>query len=286
MYPKTPCSLPFSLLLVLSFATTLVSCSASEGGGAMAKDAASSSGTAAPELSADQIRLARAVSELPAALAGRLESLADDPEFFDRIASVLVGDPYLRKLVDKGHSLPESYEPEDLVALRSGSSYSVSRSDLRLRAAAEASLSSMASAAKADGVTLVASSSYRSYAYQRTVYQRIVSELGQEAADRESARPGHSQHQLGLVVDFGSITDAFAGTAAGRWLVENAGRFGWSLSFPDGYEQVTGYRWESWHYRYVGTALAAFIEDYFGGIQQYALEFLNAWELAGNDSRS
>ncbi|MDR1024224.1 MAG: D-alanyl-D-alanine carboxypeptidase family protein, partial [Treponema sp.] len=50
------------------------------------------------------------------------------------------------------------------------------------------------------------------------------------------------------------------------------------ISFPDGYENVTGYRWESWHYRYVGEDLAAFIDTWFGGIQQYALQFIHAWE--------
>jgi D-alanyl-D-alanine carboxypeptidase len=111
------------------------------------------------------------------------------------------------------------------------------------------------------------------------VYARVVAELGQEAADRESARPGRSQHQLGLVVDFGSIDDSFAATAPSRWLAANASRFGWSLSFPKGYEAVTGYRWESWHYRYVGQA-TTLIDRRFGGIQQYCLEFLDAWKKA------
>jgi D-alanyl-D-alanine carboxypeptidase len=125
---------------------------------------------------------------------------------------------------------------------------------------------------------LTASSAYRSFDYQTQVYNRNVREMGQEAADRESARPGHSQHQTGLVVDFGSIDDSFAATAAGRWMTVNASRFGWSLSYPNGYEAVTGYRWESWHYRYVGKDLAAFIDKYFNGIQQYALRFLYEWE--------
>jgi D-alanyl-D-alanine carboxypeptidase len=107
------------------------------------------------------------------------------------------------------------------------------------------------------------------------VYERNVKEMGQQAADRESARPGHSQHQLGLVIDFGSITDAFARTPEGIWLSANASRFGWSLSYPEGYEDVTGYRWESWHYRYVGRELAEFIDNYFNGIQQYALRFIH-----------
>jgi D-alanyl-D-alanine carboxypeptidase len=147
-----------------------------------------------------------------------------------------------------------------------------------LRRDAAESLGEMAVAARSGGVTLIASSAYRSYSYQEEVYNRNVREMGREAADRESARPGFSQHQTGLALDFGSIDDSFAQTAAGRWMTANAARFGWSLSFPDGYEAVTGYRWESWHYRYVGKELAAFIYHYFDDIQQYALRFLYEWE--------
>ncbi|MDR2159528.1 MAG: M15 family metallopeptidase [Treponema sp.] len=220
---------------------------------------------------------------LPEAMARRIATAAaEDPAFILDLMNCLGGDPYLRILVDKQHALPADYEPEDLVSLKDGS-YKVSRGDLRLRRAAAAALEEMAAAARAGGVILVVSSSYRSYEYQTVVYNRNVSELGRDAADRESSRPGHSQHQLGLVADFGSITDAFAETAEGRWLRDNAGRFGWSLSFPDGYEAVTGYRWESWHYRYVGRDLAAFIDAWFGGIQQYALQFIYAWEEAGKN---
>jgi len=217
-------------------------------------------------------------AELPAALAARIRTAAANPAFMVDLQACLETDKHLRELVDKKHSLPAGYAPSDLVTLTDGS-YRVSRSGLTLRRAAAAALEEMAKAARADGVTLVPSSTYRSYDYQTQVYNRNVKEMGQEAADRESARPGHSQHQTGLVVDFGSIDDSFAATAAGRWMSANASRFGWSLSFPDGYEDVTGYRWESWHYRYVGKTLAAFIDKYFDGIQQYALRFLYEWEL-------
>jgi D-alanyl-D-alanine carboxypeptidase len=180
-------------------------------------------------------------------------------------------------LVDKQHALAQDYEPMDLVELKDGH-FRTSRTGLMLREAAAAALDEMAAYAGPEGVTLVASSAFRSYGYQAQVYERNLRELGQEAADRESARPGHSQHQLGLVVDFGSIDDSFAQTAAGQWIAANASRFGWSLSYPQGYETVTGYRWESWHYRYVGRDLAAFIDNYFGGIQQYALRFIYEWE--------
>jgi D-alanyl-D-alanine carboxypeptidase len=151
---------------------------------------------------------------------------------------------------------------------------------MMLRKAAFDALEEMAAAAQSEGVTLTASSAYRSFNYQRDVYNRIVRQLGQEAADRVSARPGHSQHQLGLVVDFGSIDNSFAETAQGRWIAANASEFGWSLSYPRGYEDITGYSWESWHYRYVGKDLAAFIDRHFDGIQQYALEFISGYQVS------
>jgi D-alanyl-D-alanine carboxypeptidase len=219
-------------------------------------------------------------AEIPPDLSRRLmTAAAESPAFLLDLLSCLGGDPFLRRLVDKQHALPPGYEPEDLVEL-TGGSYQVSRPGLLLRAAAAAALETMAVAARADGVTLVASSAYRSYDYQAEVYARNARELGQAAADRESARPGYSQHQTGLAVDFGSINDSFAQTPAGRWILANGSRFGWSLSFPQDYETLTGYRWESWHYRYVGPELAAFIDTWFNGVQQYALRFIHEWEAA------
>ena len=206
-----------------------------------------------------------------------LEKVRAAPERFAAdLRAGVSGDPYLHVLVDKKKGLGETYAPADLTPL-SGPYYAVGRKGLSLRAEAARALETMGKAALKDGVRLVASSTYRSYAYQRTVYARVIAEIGQKAADRESAQPGHSQHQLGLAVDFGSIDDSFAKTKASRWLQANAGRFGWSISYPQGYEAVTGYRWESWHYRYVGVPLATAIDRYFGGIQQYALKFLDEW---------
>jgi D-alanyl-D-alanine carboxypeptidase len=221
-------------------------------------------------------------AQLPENLSAYITGIiGGDPAFILELFEIMQTDPYLRVLVDKEHSLAEDYEPEDLTEL-TGGSYRVNRTGLFLRKAAAASLEEMAAVARNEGLTLTASSAYRSYNYQVQVYERNVKEMGQQAADRESARPGHSQHQLGLVVDFGSITDAFARTPEGIWLSTNASRFGWSLSYPEGYEDVTGYRWESWHYRYVGTELAGFIDKYFNGIQQYALRFIHEFSILFN----
>ena len=205
------------------------------------------------------------------------DSSLESAAFLMELLELLQQDPYTFLLVDKQHALPDGYEPDDLVPLTAGV-YRLGREGMFLRRMAEEALREMAAAAAAEGIVLTAGSAYRSAAYQAEVYEREVRTYGREAADRESAQPGKSQHQLGLVVDFSPIDDAFARTPASDWLLRNAARFGWSLSYPDGYEHVTGYRWESWHYRYVGRELAAFINNYFGGIQQYALQFILVWQ--------
>ncbi|MCL2007556.1 MAG: M15 family metallopeptidase [Treponema sp.] len=205
-------------------------------------------------------------------------SVLDSPEFVMELLGILEGDPYLYLLVDKQNPLPMDYEPDDLIALTAGGSFRITRNDLTLRTIPARSLEEMARAARADGVVLTVGSAYRSGPRQAEIYDWNVRTYGQEAADRHSARPGMSQHQLGLVVDFSPIEDSFAQTPASAWLVENASRFGWSLSYPDGYEHVTGYRWESWHYRYMGRDITSFIDNYFDGIQQYALQFIQVWQ--------
>ena len=251
-------------------------------GPARAEDSAQAAGNSAlpAAFGADPYaeRLDRALlkAEIPAAMGGRIRE-AGKAVFLPELEAAMAGDPFLSRLVDKQHALPDGYEPDDLVTLDNSGSYRVGRADLRLRREAAGALERMAGAARVEGITLTASSAYRSYHYQAEVYARNVRESGQETADRESSRPGYSQHQLGLAVDFGSITDAFAQTAAGRWILVNGPEYGWVISFPDGYERLTGYRWESWHYRYMGLPLAAFIERWFDGIQQYALQFIHAW---------
>ena len=221
-----------------------------------------------------------APSSIPAELISFIN--ANKKEFLADFDAVLKADTDgLLVLVDKKHPLDPSFKPSDLVPVKAGRSYTASRDGLSLRAPAEAALDGMARAAKRDGITLVASSTFRDYAYQKKLYERNVRELGKAKADRESAPPGMSQHQLGTAVDFGSITDDFAFTKAGKWLSAHASDSGWSLSFPAGYEKVTGYRAECWHYRYVGKEAAAFQKKWFADVQQYMIEFIDAWKKSG-----
>jgi D-alanyl-D-alanine carboxypeptidase len=214
---------------------------------------------------------------IPERLARKVAASAlESPAFIIELLELLQQDPYTYYLVDKQHALPDGYEPGDLVPLTAGV-YRLGREGLMLRRIAADALREMAAAAAPEGIVFTVGSTYRSAEYQAQVYEREVRASGREAADRVSAQPGKSQHQLGLTVDFAPIDDTFAKTPASDWLLRNAAAFGWSLSYPDGYEHVTGYSWESWHYRYVGRDLVAFINNYFEGIQQYALQFILAW---------
>ncbi len=220
------------------------------------------------------------------AMSGRFRSEVRIPgqlldEFVAELEDVIRQDQDgLLTFCSKQRLLSSDYAPADLVPVRTTDSYTVNRNDLSLRRAAAENLAALGAAARADGITLSVSSAYRSYQYQEKLYARNVAELGQEAADRESARPGSSQHQLGVVADFGSVTDDFARTAAGRWLDANAGQYGWSLSFPQGYEDVTGFRWECWQYRYVGLAACRLQKKWFNNVQHFMLEFIDAWKTA------
>jgi D-alanyl-D-alanine carboxypeptidase len=168
----------------------------------------------------------------------------------------------LLRLVDKDIELPPDYVPPDLVQIAAIDASPDAPEVLKLRKEANDSLHQMLDAARGQGVFLLVQSSYRSYDDQAKVYSDEVRTVGQAQADRESARPGHSEHQLGLAVDFTTrrlnfdLDVAFATTAEGRWLAQNAAQYGWVLSYPEGKEDITGYMYEPWHYRYVGVAVA------------------------------
>ena len=136
---------------------------------------------------------------------------------------------------NKFYKLPSDYEPEDLV-----------------------------DAAKEEGITLIINSAYRSYKEQEEVYNQYLKNHGQAYTDGVAARPGHSEHQTGLSVDittYGVTGSQFESTDAFSWLQNNAHNFGFILRYPNEKENITGYTYESWHYRYVGVDAATIIHD-------------------------
>ena len=180
----------------------------------------------------------------------------------------------LRVLVDHKHSLPPRYVPEDLVPLWSYGIPTHGSGEMLLRREATEHLELLIREAAADGVELVVASAYRSFAHQRFSHARLASIYG-AGAHTMSATPGHSQHQLGTAVDFTNavagyeVWQAFGSTVAYPWLLENAPEHGFVLAYPSGQVKETGYRWEPWHYRYVGPKNAERLEKSGQNLQEF-----------------
>jgi D-alanyl-D-alanine carboxypeptidase len=174
-------------------------------------------------------------------------------------------------VLDTIYRVPKSYVPSGLVStsnagLNGGAS---------IRNFVIPDLRAMAKAARNAGAGLRVVSAYRSYSNQARLYQSEVQRYGEKIAKRSVARPGHSEHQLGTTIDFGSakssgdVSQQFAKTAAGRWMKANAWKYGWIMSYPSGKTSETCYYSEPWHYRYVGRDLAAKVHDSGLTLRQY-----------------
>ncbi len=198
---------------------------------------------------------------------------SDSRGFLDLAGEMLKEDPSLFTLVDKQHPLESSFVPADLADLDDIGLLKKNKPGMQIRRIALPSLIEMTRAAEAEGLKLLHSSAYRSYVYQVKTFNYWVEQMGREEAEKVSAVPGRSQHQLGLALDFGNIDDSYEQTPEGIWQLENAWKYGWSLSFPKGKEDLTGYSYECWHYRYIGKAAAQMERKYFQGLQQNLLVF-------------
>ena len=164
-----------------------------------------------------------------------------------------------------GQNLRCDWWPQDLTRLSRRylvPARSRNQRSAKLRKPAAEALTEMIESAQADGIRFYVRSAYRSYREQEDLYDYKVSEHGEDHAQRFSAQAGRSQHQLGTTVDLTTeslrwqIEHDFADTRAGDWLAENAFRFGYALSYPEGHEELTGYAFEPWHYRFIGKRAA------------------------------
>lgn len=163
--------------------------------------------------------------------------------------------------VDKQRGLSSDCVPPNLVELPNRISFLLEDPVLYLRAEAATSLLEMFEVAEGNGLYMVVRSAYRGYWHQAEVFDYWRWLLGEAEAERTSARPGHSEHQLGTAVDVTSASngydfDGFQHTAEGKWVAQYAYLFGFVISYPEGKENVTGYTFEPWHLRYIGRANA------------------------------
>ena len=199
----------------------------------------------------------------------------DEPTIYAR------EDDWARTIVDTIYAVPDQYLPPDLVAA-SEANYSA---EFRIRSLIADDLNGLRNGILEAGVPEVAIlAAYRSIEDQTALFDRREAEMGFEKAADGTARPGHSEHHLGTTVDFRPIgaTDvdqAFGDTETGRWLEANSWRYGFVLSYPKGVEDVTCYKYEPWHFRYVGKELAARVET--SGLT--LREYLWHWEVTGTE---
>ena len=178
-------------------------------------------------------------------------SLLNDEE--EKEYKIIKDGDNLLALVTKETKLKSDYVPSDLEPIPA---YMKPSYDMQLRAMALEMLKAMWHSAAEEGVILSIRSAYRSYSTQKGLFEDYASRHGPEEANRFSARPGQSEHQLGTTVDFGGtavdFSAEFANTKQGQWLADNAHLFGFAMSYPEGKEDITGYIFEPWHYRYIG----------------------------------
>ena len=186
-------------------------------------------------------------------------------------------DADLWKIANKSRAFANPrYQPSDLRLVSVPTLPGRGQDERSLRAVLMPDLEKLVAAARAAGVTLRVGSGYRSYATQASLFASYARRHGEAEASRFSSRPGHSEHQSGLAVDFAGadqtcwVDDCFEQTAAGKWLAAHAHEYGFILRYPKGKESITGYQYEPWHFRYVGRELA-------GALHQSGLTMEEAW---------
>lgn len=179
-------------------------------------------------------------------------------------------------LVNKYNYLDEFYnnETEDIVNVSSNYAYEGNS----LRKDVLASYLDLWQSAKQDGIQLILISSYRSYETQNKLWTSRKDSSGEREADNYAARAGYSEHQTGLAFDIGEWADTndnFELTSGFKWMKENAYKYGFILRYPEGKESITGYKYEPWHYRYVGIEVAKEINKLDITFDEYYEYFIN-----------
>lgn len=183
-------------------------------------------------------------------------------------------------LVNKWYKLPQGYKPSDLVEPDVPYIFKEKAEKRLMREPAARALEQLFDGAAKDGIQLAGVSAYRSEKTQKTLFQRYVNKDGLEAARRYSAEPGHSEHQTGLSIDVSgrtgkcAATDCFAGTDEADWLDKHAHEYGFIIRYPEGKEAITGYKYEPWHIRFVGTDIAQDIVEQHLTLEEYMKDTL------------
>ena len=188
--------------------------------------------------------------------------------------SIMVKNPNdITVLTNKYLEIDEDYEPDDLVDM--DDDYANNRyGQKQLRKEAYDKFVEMCNASREDGVNFYAESAYRSYNYQNTIYKNYVYNNGQEEADKYAAKPGYSEHELGLAIDLANIWTITEKGEEYKWLTRNAYKYGYIIRYKEEWEDVTGYSAESWHIRYIGVEHATMVHKKNMPYEEYYIKYI------------
>ena len=195
-----------------------------------------------------------------------------DNEYYTDVKPAINLDQY-NVLVNKYHSLSKDYVPKDLEDI--DTKYAIK--GMKMVSYAKDAFEEMSKAALKDKMHILAMSTYRSYDYQVNLYNKYAKKDGVDAANTYSAKAGFSEHQTGLAVDVynGSTSyTSFEKTKEFNWMQENAYKYGFIMRYPKDKEKETGYKYEAWHYRYIGKEIAKYIHDNKITYEEYYVRFL------------
>ena len=160
--------------------------------------------------------------------------------------------------------------------------------NIYMRPEAAAALEDLFEAAAQDGITLYATSGYRSYSTQKAIFERKLERMDEKQANASVAKPGYSEHQTGLAMDIEGettkgtgLTEAFGESPEGIWTAEHCAEYGFIIRYPKGKTNITGYIYEPWHLRYVGkdaaaeiTELGVTFEEYIQALRSERIEIM------------
>ena len=179
-------------------------------------------------------------------------------------------------LVNKHYYLEKNYVPDNLEEINT--KYALS--NMKLVSVAKEAFESMAKDAANEGYRIIAMSTYRSYDYQVNLWNKYAKQDGEKIADTYSGRAGHSEHQTGLAADIYNGKEDYTNfekTKEFNWMQEHAHEYGFILRFPKDKVEETGYKYESWHYRYVGVERATYIKEKNISLEEYYATVIKTW---------
>lgn len=173
-------------------------------------------------------------------------------------------------IVNKYYNLNKDVEFDDLINL----DLKYANDNQKIRSIAYEPLINMIENANKENIMLKVISSYRTYDRQEFLFNNSVNKNGLEHALLYSAKPGHSEHQLGLAVDFNLTETSFEDSNEYEWLKNNAYKYGFIERYKKGKEDITGYAYEPWHYRYVGIDIATKMYEEDITFEEYKVKYL------------